>query len=72
MNGAITKADLLRILWDRCKERGAVTAIAERGRTTATQVSQVVNGHRDISTSVALGLGYREVKVYVPVKEAGA
>jgi hypothetical protein len=68
MIDAITKAELLGILYDRCKTRGGAAEIAERGNTTPTQVSQVKCGYRDVTASIALGLGYREVKVYIPVK----
>lgn len=64
----ITAADIRALLFAACEQAGGIRKFAMQRGISPSLISAALNGDRDISSTVAIAVGYMPVTRFEPIK----
>lgn len=70
MTDTLTKTEILRRLSACCVQSGSIRKFAKSRGISASLLAATLAGDRDVSTTVAVAVGYMPVVTFVPIRSA--
>ena len=66
---SLSEAQMIAYLWDLVAEHGSRSAVASLLGITPSYMSDILNGNRSVSDSVARKIGYMRESIFKPIEE---